>query len=164
MSTANETIAHSLTVSRQLFRRFVEDLKPEEYLHRVVPKANCVAWILGHLTLTERRALGALGVDPARLPKLPEGFEKRFARDETAPQSGDYGDVSILLPLWDQHRQLLIDTVKTAPPEQLGRKVEQPRPFFSTVGEMVSFMAIHGTMHAGQITIIRRSLGRPPVV
>jgi uncharacterized damage-inducible protein DinB len=35
---------------------------------------------------------------------------------------------------------------------------------FSTPGEMLSFMSVHTAMHAGQVTIIRRSLGRPPLV
>ena len=35
---------------------------------------------------------------------------------------------------------------------------------FATLGEMLNFMALHAAMHAGQITIIRRSLGRPPIV
>ena len=34
----------------------------------------------------------------------------------------------------------------------------------ATLGELANFMALHATMHAGQITIIRRSLGRPPIV
>jgi hypothetical protein len=35
---------------------------------------------------------------------------------------------------------------------------------FKTPGQLAHFMAIHTTMHAGQISMIRRSLGRPPVI
>ena len=42
--------------------------------------------------------------------------------------------------------------------------MEKPHPMFATIGELANFMALHAAMHAGQVTIIRRSLGRPPIV
>ncbi len=162
MASESHYIAHALTVSLRLLSRYVEDLKPEEYLHRPCAGANCAAWLLGHLILSERRAMGRLGV--ADLPVLPDGFETRFARDETAPKAGEYGDVSLLMPLFARHRELLIERVNAMTAEQLNEPVEQPHPMFKTVGEVASFMAQHATLHAGQITIIRRSLGRPPLM
>jgi uncharacterized damage-inducible protein DinB len=158
--SAADTIAESLFFSMKLMDRYCADLKPEEYLHRITPRGNCAAWLLGHVTLVDRNPLRLLG---ATLPTLPEGFEKRFGHDETAPFATDFGDVMILLPLFDDHRALLIETVKQATPEQLNAPLEKPRPLFSTVGQMAHFMAQHATMHAGQITMIRRSLGRPPL-
>jgi hypothetical protein len=162
MSTPNDLIAHTLKTSGGLLSRFCEDLKPEEYLHRPCGDANCAAWIVGHLVMSERSVLGRVGVTD--LPPLPEGFEKRFARDETAPKAADYGDVTVLLPLFNRHRELLIETIKRAPAALLDKPLEKPHPLFATVGEMVNFMGGHVAMHAGQITYIRRSLGRPPIV
>src|SRR5688572_15879024 len=112
MQTPQDAIAASLTASQTLMRRYVNDLSQTEYLHRPAPKANCVAWLLGHLILSERRALDLIGA--TNLPALPEGFEKRFARDEAAPHACDFGDTGVLMPLWDQHRTMLIDAVKRA--------------------------------------------------
>jgi hypothetical protein len=162
MSTINDYLVHSLSTSQNLLQRYVADLTPQEYLHRPTSKANCAAWLLGHLILSERRALGVMGV--TNLPTLPEGFEKRYARDPGAPTASDFGDVMVLLPLWNQHRSLLIETVGKAGGEQLDKPMEKPGPMFSTVGQFANFMAQHTTMHAGQITIIRRSLGKPPLV
>lgn len=164
MMTANGAIVFSLKTSKDLMHRFVEDLRPEEYLHRPAPKANCVAWLLGHLILTERRALANLGVPQGEMPQLPEGFEKRFARDEAAPGAADFGDVTPLLPLWERHRQMLIDKVSAATAEQLDRPLEKQHPRFSKAGEMAAFMAQHAMLHTGQISTIRRSLGKPPVM
>lgn len=161
METAADAISHALNVSLALMRRYCGDLKPEEYLQRPVPKANCAAWILGHLVLSERRPLLLLGAD---LPPLPDGFEARFPREESAAMTADFGDVSLLLPLFDRHRSLLIETVCNATRDQLDKPLEKPHPLFSTVGEAVGFAAQHATLHAGQITIIRRSLGKPPLV
>lgn len=162
MSDAGNAIAYAITTSQMLLDSFVKDLTPQDYLHRPAAGANCAAWIVGHLILTDRQALGRLGVKD--LPALPEGFEKRFARDEHAPSAPDYGDTSVLRSLWNQHRQLLADAARQAPEALLNQPLEQPRPLFKTVGEMAHFMAIHATMHAGQISTIRRSLGRPPLI
>jgi uncharacterized damage-inducible protein DinB len=54
--------------------------------------------------------------------------------------------------------------VRAAPINVLDKPMDKPHPMFSTVGEFMNFISHHVTLHAGQITIIRRSLGRPPVV
>lgn len=162
MSDFGNVIAYAIKTSQTMLDSFVQDLSPQDYLHRPVAGANCVAWIVGHLILTDRVALGRLG--QTELPALPEGFEQRFARDEHAPSAADYGDTSALRPLWNQHRELLAEAASNLSAEQFSQPLEQPRPLFKTVGEMLHFMALHATMHAGQISTIRRSLGRPPLI
>lgn len=162
MSETGDTIGYAITTSQTMLDSFIKDLSEDEFLHRPVPGANCAAWIVGHLIQTDRSALKRVGVQD--LPPLPEGFEARFARDERAPAAAEYGDVGVLRPLWNQHRELLAETVRRLPEAQFKELLEQPRPLFKTVGEMLHFMALHPTMHAGQISTIRRSLGRPPLI
>ena len=161
MPTGNDAIAYTLSTSQALFKRFMADMAPQDYLHRPTPQSNCAAWIVGHLTLSERGVLKRLG---APLPELPDGFEERFSQKEGCAQASEFGDVSVLMPLYDEHRNRLAAAVRAASPEQLDRPMDKPHPLFRTVGEMVTFMALHSTMHAGQISTIRRSLGRPPLV
>lgn len=162
MPTATQLLVRSLSASQMLLHRYTGDLKGDEFLHRATPNANCVAWTLGHLVLTDRMALKRFGVPD--LPPLPDGFEKRFSRDEGCPQASEFGDVAHLMPLFDAHRNLLIETVKRATPHELDEPVDKPHPMFGNLAEVANFMAIHTTMHAGQITITRRSLGRPPLM
>jgi len=162
MQTPSDAIVKALAVSQALLDRYTADLKGQEFLHRTSPTANCAAWTIGHLTLSDRNVLKRMGVTD--LPPLPDGFEKRFSRDEGCPQAGDFGDPATLMPIFHQHRQRLIDVVKNSTTEQLNKPLDKPFPLFSTVGEMALFMATHVAMHAGQITLIRRSLGRPPLV
>jgi len=160
--TVNEAIAQNLTAAGALLERMTADLTPQDYVHRPCAEANCAAWIVGHLILTERGALKRLGVTD--LPPLPEGFETRFARDATAPRAGDFGDVTQLVPLFKQHRAMLVEAVKRATPEQLGKPLDKPHPLFNTVGGSVNFMGVHVSMHSGQISTIRRTPGRPPLI
>ena len=160
--TVNEAIVQNLTAAGALLERMTADLAPHDYLHRPCPEANCAAWIVGHLILTERGALKRLGVTD--LPPLPEGFETRFARDTTAPRAADFGDVTQLVPLFKQHRAMLVEAVKRATLEQLSKPLDKPHPLFTTVGGSVNFMGVHVSMHSGQISMIRRTLGRPPLI
>ena len=79
MPTINDLLAFGLSGSQNMLKRYLADLSPQEYLHRPTPKANCAAWTVGHLAMTDRYALKLLGVP---LPELTEGFDKRFSRDE----------------------------------------------------------------------------------
>ena len=162
MSSSNDMIVHALRDSMLLLKRFCEDLKPDEYLHRPTEKANCTAWVIGHLALSDRSVLERLGVKD--LPELPEGFQKRFSRDAGCPEAAEFGDVAQVMAVFEQHRNALIATVQRAPHEMLDKPTEKPHPMFATLGELVNFMALHTSMHAGQITTIRRSLGRPPLI
>jgi DinB family protein len=162
MSDTNNMLVYTLTTSQQMINGFLADLTPSDYLHRPVPKANCAAWIVGHLTLTDRRALGRLDVKD--LPEIPADFETRFARSEEAAGAANFGDVEILKPLFNAHRDRLIAAARSVTPEQLAVVLATPTPRFKTVGEMLHFMPLHVSMHCGQLSTIRRSLGRPPLI
>jgi hypothetical protein len=157
----NDPILYSISMGREMLTAMTADLTAADWEHRAVPGSNCAAWLVGHLILTERRALALAGVTD--LPELPEGFETRFGRDGSAPQAEHFGDATILIPLFDKHRQLLLAAVAKMSPEALDAPLPKPNPRFKTFGEFFTFMGLHVIMHAGQISTIRRSLGRPPL-
>jgi hypothetical protein len=161
--TPTAAIVYGLRASQKLFHRYLDDLTPAEYLHQPCPGANCAAWLVGHLLLTDRKQLVGLGVTD--LPDLPTGFEERFAiTRQAAGTPGEYGAPSALVALFDDHRARLIAAVTTVSAEKLREAPPYGSPLFADRGEAAAFMALHTAMHLGQITIIRRSLGRPPVV
>ena len=142
---------------------FCQDLSAEDYLHRPTPAANCAAWLLGHLTLSDRKVMTmVLGVKD--LPPLLDGYDARFGRDMATAQAKDFGDTSILLPLFSQTRDLLIAQVQSRTDADFDQPLPFEHPRFKTTYGAVNFMGIHAAMHAGQLSTIRRSLGRPPLV
>jgi uncharacterized damage-inducible protein DinB len=145
-----------------MLKVMVEDLKPEEYLHRAVSNSNCVAWLMGHLVLVERNFMTRIGMND--LPELPDGFEQRYAHNEVAPHAQDYGDVTLLLPLFMQHRAKLIEGLAKVSDASLEEELPKPHPLFGTMNELLAFGPLHQMLHVGQISTIRRSLGRPPIV
>jgi hypothetical protein len=164
MPSATDVLVDSLVSSKNFIVGYCRDLTPAEYLHRTSPSGNCVAWLLGHLSLTDRRVSGlVLGADAvASYPPLPDGFDKRFGQKDGAPQAADFGDTADLLATFERTRDRFVELVREVDPAILDRPVDHPR--FKTVYGAINFVGgAHTAMHAGQITAIRRSLGRPPL-
>jgi uncharacterized damage-inducible protein DinB len=161
-ATVNDVIVFGLKASHARLHMYIDDLKPAEFAHQPFPGVNSIAWILGHLALTDRRILGLLG---AELPPLADGFDTPFkTTKQPAIQQTDLGNPADLIATLDAHRTKLIAAVEGATPDVLNKPLPNPVGAAKTVGEAAAFMAVHLAMHAGQITLIRRSLGYPPVV
>lgn len=159
-----DALVTGLRNSLLLLERYVNDLTPEQMLHRPCSGANCCAWILGHLALSDRHFMKQMGVAPEQMPPLPEGFEQRFGQGDNAPAATDFGDTSGLFDLVRQTREVMIQAAERMDEAQLDAGSSMDHPFFNTAGAILAFMPIHMAMHTGQITLIRRSLGMPPVI
>ncbi|MCS7033791.1 MAG: DinB family protein, partial [Phycisphaerae bacterium] len=117
MTSAPEALAASIENAARLLLWLTEDLHGADWLHRPCPKANCAAWTVGHLVLSSRMMMQRAGTTD--LPALPEGFEKRFARDESAPSAAEFGDTSILRPLFQQHHDRFAAVARALTVQQL---------------------------------------------
>jgi hypothetical protein len=159
MNSINDALIFNLKSAAGMLNLMTSDLQGSEWDHRAAPGANCAAWLVGHLILVERRALGHAGV--TELPELPAGFETTFGREADAVLAKTFGDSSNLIPTFNKHRDLLIAAVAKLPASKIAESLPKPSARFSTFGEFFAFMGLHVTMHAGQISTIRRSLGRP---
>lgn len=162
MNSPADAMAHAIRTASNAFLFFSNDISGTDWTHRVCKDASCAAWITGHLVLSARQMMKVMGIEPA--PALPEGFEKRFGQKEDAPKANDFGDVSILRDLFKATHEHFAAGVAKLTPQKLSEKLEKPSPMFGTVGELAAFAPIHMAMHMGQISTIRRSLGRPPLV
>jgi len=151
----------ALEASRRMLHMFVNDLTAEERRFRPRPEANCIDWLVGHLVLTEQRFHTVFA---AKSTPLPEGFAATFGRDEVATRRPDYGDTSGLMALFDEQRNITIDRVCAFTQEELIVPLMTPHPRFATLGEAAIFCSLHVTMHAGQMSMIRRMMGKPPVI
>ena len=163
MKTA-QALATDAMNSLGMIEMFAGDLSAEQMLHRPCDGANCAAWTIGHLVLTDRSFLKRFGVGEDDLPALPDGFEERFSRSEEAPKAEDFGSTSHLIPLLRQHREMLAAAIERIEDAVFSQETGNDRPFFRTMGATAGFASLHTAMHAGQLTTIRRSLGLPPLI
>jgi uncharacterized damage-inducible protein DinB len=159
--TPNELIAAGHRMGRQVLHRMVDDLTEGEFRHQPVPGANSAAWIVGHLAVVARRIAERLGA--TGLPVLTEEFIGRFSVTGKAAESQpDLGNKAELLALFDGCVEKVIEAARTVPAESLAGPSPAPGPFATNYAEALLFGAMHVTLHCGQLSTIRRSLGKPP--
>jgi hypothetical protein len=161
--TPNDVIAGGYRMAKVLVHRMTDDLAPAEFFHQPVPGANSAAWVIGHLALTLRRTAERLGA--ADLPAAPPDLPDRFGQTkQPAGNQTGLGDPAELLKLFDACLDRVIERVQALPAEALAGAPPVPSPIATNYAEALLFGSLHVAMHTGQLSTIRRSLGKPPVV
>jgi len=159
--TPLELIAGGYRMGRLMVRLMCDDLTESEFYHQPAGGVNSPAWIVGHLAVTVRRTAERIGATD--LPVLTEEFIGRFSvTKKPAEKQSDLGSKQELLALLDVSVDKLIAALPSLPEESLAGPAPAPSRFASNYGEALLFGAMHLTMHCGQISVIRRSLGKPP--
>lgn len=158
----NDVLASGYEMARQLVEVMCSDLTEEEFYHQAIPQTNCAAWIVGHLAMTARQTAQRLGA--AELPAVTEDFVARFGvtRKPAETQSA-LGTKQELIALLAACVERLVAAIRPLSPDLLAGPPIIPLPFARTCSESVLFGALHFAMHAGQISTIRRSIGKPPM-
>jgi DinB superfamily len=161
--TPNDLLANAYTSAQKLLHVMIDDLTPEEFTRQPVPGANCAAWVVGHLALTLRNSLRRMGADD--VPDLPAGLEDKFkATKQVAGQQAGYGDPRALVAVFDTCLDGFVQVIRALPGESLAGPPDFRGPFATNRAEAIQFGALHITLHAGQLSTVRRSLGKPPVL
>jgi hypothetical protein len=162
--TTFDLIASGYRMGCQLVHNLCADLTPEEFQHQPMPGANSAAWIVGHLALTAKRTAERLGA--TGMPQVSDDFVARFkATRQQAGNQSQLGSKEELLALLDVSIEKLMESIKGLSPEALtGPAPPTAPPFVKSYSDMMLFGAMHITVHCGQLSTIRRSLGRGPLV
>ncbi len=161
--TPTDLLAASYRMSAAFLHRMVDDLTPEEFERQPLPGTNCAAWVVGHLALTLRNTLRRFGVTD--LPAIPDDVVSKLKTTKApAGEQCGYGDPKALLAVFDTCIERLRAAVRELPAEALTAASDIPVPFPKNRAEAILFGAIHIAMHSGQLSTIRRGLGKPPVV
>lgn len=161
-----EFIVHLLKDTRKHTLAQVEGLTDEEMMFQPGPETNHPLWLLGHIVTSEN---GLILRWCAGQSAMPEEYAKLFFMG-TKPQS----DLSIY-PKKDEVLEVLadvhtnsIEVVETLTPEQLDERPEGyeemapgAQQLFWSKGACIWHHAMHEAAHAGQITLLRRLLGKP---
>ncbi len=160
--TTHELLGAAYRMGRQMVHRLCDDLTPEEFQHQPLPGLNSAAWIVGHLAVTARRTAERLGA--TGLPPLNEEYIGLFSATKrpAGDQKGLPGKDEVL-PLFDLCLGKLIEAVQALPTDALDGPPPHIGPYATNYAEAVLFGGLHISLHCGQISTIRRSLGKPPL-
>ena len=125
-----------------------------------------VAWQVGHITVSQYGLLlfRQRGRVPEDLDLIPGRFRKAYGRGSTpSPDSESQPTPAELRERMARVFDLGIEVVSDLPPDVLLEPVEMPYATYPVKLGAILFCPLHEHIHAGQIGMIRRGLGFPPL-
>lgn len=125
-----------------------------------------VAWQIGHLAMAEYGLclFRQRGRQPIDLELMSSSFRKLFSRGSVPEaDSSKYPSTTEIRSTLDRvHQQVLIEAPSFTA-EQLGEPVEMPYAVEATKLGSMLMCSHHEMIHAGQIGLLRRLLGKGPL-
>jgi hypothetical protein len=165
-SSRLEMAINRIQDSRLFTEQFLKDLTDAEWYWSPPQFTTHVAWQVGHLAVTQynlclRRVRGRTTDDESLISNPYIDAFKLGSKPVAKPEKN--------LPL-DEIRHVFEAVHKQSIHELGGRNeadldepLEQPHPRFKTKLGAVEFCAQHELVHAGQIAMLRRLMGKPPL-
>ena len=152
--------------ARQMMLTLLEDVDDAEWFAQPAGSPTHIAWQVGHLAMAEYgltlfRMRGRQEID---LELMTGSFRKLFSRGSTvqADASKYPAPTEIRETLHRVHQQALLE-MPTYSAELLSEPVDMPYAVYPTKFGCLLFCQFHEGIHTGQIGLLRRLLGKPPV-
>lgn len=124
------------------------------------------SWQIGHLAVAQYglmlfRQRGRAEVD---LELMPSALRKRYARASTPALDGaEPHSREEMMAILDRIHREAMDCVQQLSPEVLAEPTEMPYAAYPIKLGALLFCPLHESIHAGQIGLLRRAHGLPPV-
>jgi hypothetical protein len=151
---------------RKYTTRLLDQTKVEDWFRQPPGGVSHIAWQVGHLAMAEYRlALDRIrGPQPQDADLISENFLRLFGR-ESVPDADPrkYPDQVQIRAVFDRVHEQALRELQSLDENELDRPVLKPHPIATTKHRALMWCAQHEAVHAGQIGLLRRQLGYPPL-
>jgi uncharacterized damage-inducible protein DinB len=154
-----------IRIARMYTKMFLKDLQPDDWFWQPHEGVTHLAWQVGHLASAQymlclRRVRGESDGDEQL---MSAEARKAFGRDSVpAPQEQTMPAPEILAALDRVFNQSVAELTEYDD-QQLDVEVQPPHPLFKTKLGAVQWCSQHELVHAGQIALLRRLMGKAPL-
>mgnify|MGYP006274528363 CR=1 FL=1 len=161
---AHQVLVELLSTARYVLTSYIEDFTDEDLLARSISDAHHAAWQLGHLISSEYRMIKAIK------PEIPELLNSEFIQmhdkaNAFTPGTQHFATKKEYLALLSVVRSTTREVLQSFSEQQLSEPgPEFMRSYAPTIGSVFTSIGSHELMHAGQLAVIRRKLGKPVVI
>ena len=165
--TRLEMVINEIKVARSYTEQLLAETTADDWFRQPVEGVTHIAWQVGHLavaeySLTMRRMRGERP-DDAEL--IPDEFHTLFGRlSVPQPDPSANPTVAFLRQVFDRvHEQALAELPLLSDSELDIATDNPPHPIHSNRFEALQWCAQHEFLHAGEIALLRRLLGKEAV-
>lgn len=158
-----DRLFRQLKSARQTSERLLADFqRPTDWLYQICPQTNHALWFAGHMGHCDNFFISLMAPDrTAEPPRFAECFG--MGSQPTA-QTTDYPEVGEVLSYMRERRQVLLEILQGMTDQDLERPTPAGTPdFLRDVGAVFEMAIWHEGLHSGQLSVVRRALGFPPV-
>jgi hypothetical protein len=161
--TPNEVIQNTIGMCHQVLNAYLSDLSDADLMVRPVPRANHIAWQLGHLIASEHKMLTDAGYE---MPDLPEGFAESYDKEtSTSDDPAKFHKKEQYLAWLEQQRTATLAALEAMTQNDLSKPTpESMHEYAPTIGAAFNLIGIHEMMHAAQFVVVRRKLDKPVLI
>ena len=161
----------SLVISQIRFAReytlsLLNDLSSEDWFRQPAGGVSHLAWQIGHLAMAQYvlclfRMRGRAEVD---LELMSSSFRKKFSKGTTPdPDPAANPSVEEIRGVFDRVFEQTMLELPSVTESQLDETVDMPYAAYPTKFGGLLFCSHHEMLHAGQIGLLRRLIGKSPV-
>ena len=152
----------AIEYSRRFASAMIDAIPADQYCHQPFPGANHALWTLGHLAAADAFFLERIGGTPdERFARLQGQF---FIGSKPSGNLAEYPPVEEVRRWFDEARANLVAHYRSLSEEQLAQPLpEQWQRMAANPGALLARISVHESSHAGQLMVVRKSLGLPPV-
>lgn len=152
--------------ARQYTQSLLAEVEDADWF-RVPPGATThIAWQVGHLAMAEYGLClyRQRGRESSDLELMPSKFRKQFSRGSLPELTFEtHPSPSEIRVVWERVHERALLELPTFSAEQLAEPIDMPYMATPTKLGALLFCSHHEMIHAGQIGLIRRLLGKQPV-
>lgn len=161
-----EVATRSIEYARSYTRQLLDDVQPDEWFQRPSGGITHLAWQVGHLAMAQYglTMLRLRGKEPEDQEIITNSFFRTFKKG-TQPSfdKSDYPPIEEILTVFRRVHESALQELAGYQDEDLQESLPEPHAVFDTKLGSVFFCSKHEMMHAGQIGLLRRELGKEPV-
>ena len=151
--------------AREYTRSLLADLGPDDWFRMPHEGVTHIAWQAGHIAMAQfRLCLERLrNLQPGDWDLISKDFIRAFAKGTTpSADSAAYPEPAEIRATMDRVFEAVVREVPEYDGTDLNSLLSNPHPIFKTKLEALSFCSKHEMLHAGQIGLLRRLIGKPP--
>ena len=166
MDTRLDLALKQIEFARGYTLTLLADIGDQEWFQMPAGATTHLAWQVGHIAMAEY-GLGLFrqrGRQPADLQLMTSTFRKQFSRGTTPePDPAKNPPICEIRATFDRvHEQVLLE-LPTFTSASLDEPCEMPYAGYPTKLGALLLSSHHELLHAGQIGMLRRLLGKAPV-
>lgn len=152
--------------ARAYTRTLLADIPDELWFAQPPHCPSHVAWQVAHLAMAQYglTLLRIRGKEPSDQELISNRFFRQFKKGSIpAPDATDHPTAAEIRHVFDAVQERALAEMQDYTDEQLLEPIPEPYLGYPNKLGSLLFCAAHEMLHAGQIGLIRRMLGRPPV-